>query len=178
MQTKLASLLLSTILIAGSASGAIADDDTLDPDPVLRWVPVAGTGIHYFTSAIMHQERPTATGKIQRSTETIDLSGDMVGRILYQPRSRFDFVAGTLVNTGRQVFSGTVLGSNPVLLYDDEFRFEVNLSTGETVGKVLLVDRIAGPRVKCEIDVVGTGMTAEGNASVAYSGRCRVRVDS
>lgn len=177
MQRTLVSLFLGATLIAGIASGAIADDDKADCDKSFRWVPVTGTAVHYFTGAIVHSERPTAVGKTQRSTESIDLSGDLVGRVLYQPRSRFDFSAGTLVNTGRQVFSGTVLGSKPVLLYDDDFRFEVDLNSGETVGTVLLVDRIAGPRVKCELDIVGTGVTPEGDGIAAYTGRCKVRVD-
>ncbi|MDJ0939332.1 MAG: hypothetical protein QNJ00_06180 [Woeseiaceae bacterium] len=162
------------ILAACLTSTAVADDKK-DCDKDARWVPVSGTGIHYFSTAIVHSERTKPNGKVQRSTETIDLSGDLEGRVLYQPRSRFDFVAGTLVNTGRQVFSGTVLGSKPVLIYDDEFRFEVNLNTGATVGKVFLVDRIAGPRVKCEIEIIGTGFTPEGDGLATYSGRCKVR---
>lgn len=177
MQKPLASLVLSAILILGITPGAPANDDGKDCDGIFRWVPVSGTGIHYFTGAIVHSERATANGRIQRSTESIDLSGDLVGRVLYQPRSRFDFTSGTLVNTGRQVFSGTVLRSKPVLLYDDDFRFEVDLNTGATVGKVFLVDRIAGPRIKCEIDIVGTGFTPEGDGTATYTGRCKVRTD-
>ena len=94
--------------------------------------------------------------------------------MLYHPRSVFDFVNGTLVNTGHQVFSGTILGSAPVLLHDDEFRFDVNLFTGQTEGSVYLVDRIAGPRVRCNLRISGTGMTtSEGDAMVDYTGECR-----
>ena len=138
------------------------------------WIAVSGSGVHDFTTAIVHSSQPTPTGKIERSTETVQLTGDLEGRILYHPVSVFDFVAGTLVNTGHQVFSGTVLGSDPVLLHDDEFRFEVDLNTGATMGEVHLVDRIAGPRVRCHLEVIGTGLTPEGDATFDYEGECRV----
>ncbi len=138
-------------------------------------VSVAGTGVHYFTTAIVHSAEPTDTGKVQRSTETVDLSGDLNGRVLYQPVSVFDFEDGTLVNTGHQVFSGTVLGSEPVLLYDDEFRFDVDLNTGATVGTVFLDERIAGPRIQCNLSITGTGLTADGNSVVAYTGLCKIK---
>lgn len=138
------------------------------------WTAVSGSGVHYFTTAIVHSSQPTPTGKIERSTETVQLTGDLVGRILYHPVSVFDFAAGTLVNTGYQVFSGTALGSDPVLIRDDEFRFEVDLTTGGTVGEVHLVERIAGPRVRCHLEVIGTGLTPEGDATFDYKGKCRV----
>jgi hypothetical protein len=137
------------------------------------WLPVAGSGVHFFTTVIVHSQEPTETGMIQRSTDTVDLTGDLKGRVLYHPTSVFDFVNGTLVNTGEQVFSGTVLGSAPVMIHDDEFRFDVNLNTGETVGEVHFTGRIAGPKVRCHLDVVGTGTTPEGNAKVDYTGRCK-----
>ncbi len=171
MQTRLTTVIATVFLLTGIGQIAVADDC----DKGFRWVPVSGTAIHYFTTAIIHSEDFTDTGKKQRSTDTIDLDGDLVGRVLYQPRSKFDFVAGTLVNTGRQVFSGTVLGSKPVLIYDDEFRFDVNLASGETTGKVFLTDRIAGPRIKCELEIVGTGFTPEGDGLAAYSGHCKIR---
>jgi hypothetical protein len=171
MQTKLTTLIATVFLLTGIAHDAVADDC----DNGFRWVPVSGTAIHYFTTAIIHSEDVSDTGKKQRSTDSIDLDGDLVGRILYQPHSKFDFVAGTLVNTGRQVFSGTVLGSKPVLIYDDEFRFDVNLATGETTGAVFLTDRIAGPRIKCELQIVGTGFTPEGDGLANYSGHCKMR---
>ncbi|HET7746922.1 MAG TPA: hypothetical protein VFM29_06450, partial [Vicinamibacteria bacterium] len=120
-------------------------------------VPVSGTAVHYFASAIVHSREFTPTGVIQRSTETVELQGDLVGRVLYQPTTVIDFVQGTLVNTGHQVFSGTVVGSEPVLLYDDAFRFQVNFNTGEEAGDVHLTDVIAGPKVECHLHVVGTG---------------------
>ncbi len=140
-----------------------------------RWLPVSGTGIHYFTTAMIHSQEATTTGFIQRSTDIVELDGDIKGRVLYHPMSVFDFVAGTLVNTGHQVFSGTVLGSAPAMIYDDEFRFDVNLATGDTIGKIYLMDPVAGPKVQCELDVVGTGYTPEGDATVAYTGRCKLK---
>lgn len=137
--------------------------------------PVAGSGVHFLTTAMVHSLEPTETGLIQRSTETVDLTGDLTGRILYQPTSVIDFTNGTLTNTGRQVFSGTVLGSAPVLLYDDEFRFDVNLITGATVGKVYLTDNIAGPKIRCELEVGGAGKTPEGNIIATYTGFCRIK---
>jgi hypothetical protein len=138
---------------------------------------VAGSGVHYFTTAIVHATETTPTGMIQRSTETVELTGDLTGRILYQPTSVFDFAGGTLVNTGHQVFSGTVLGSAPVLLHDDEFRFEASLVTGAVSGKVYLTDPIAGDKIRCELDVVGSGLDASGNATFNYTGHCRIKTN-
>lgn len=136
---------------------------------------VAGSGVHYFTTAIVHSTEPTSTGMIQRSTDTVELSGDLVGRLLYHPTSVFDFANGTLVNSGSQVFSGTVLGLPPVMLFDDEFRFEIDLNTGATRGEVHLTTSLAGPKVRCHLDVVGTGLTTDGNATFDYTGECRWR---
>jgi hypothetical protein len=138
---------------------------------------VSGTAVHFFTTAIIHSQTSTATGMIQRSTDIIELSGDLKGRVLYHPVSVFDFINGTLVNTGNQVFSGTVLGSAPVLLHDDEFRFVVDLKSGELEsGEVHLSDRIAGPKIRCDLVAVGAGAkTPEGNSIVDYSGTCRFR---
>ena len=187
-------LILATITLAGTLAcaaqaergalrGALPDpkQDAL-PEPVrdvaqgYRWVPVTGTGVHYFTTAIVHDVQPTATGFIQRSTDIVELEGDLKGRVLYHPVSVFDFAAGTLVNTGHQVFSGTVLGSEPVMIHDDQFRFDVNLFTGETTGKIYFSDPIAGPKTQCTLDVVGTGSTPEGDGMVTYSGYCKTRV--
>jgi hypothetical protein len=135
--------------------------------------PVAGTAVHFFTTAMIHSQEPTTAGMIQRSTDIVELSGDLKGRILYHPTSVFDFVNGTLVNTGHQVFSGTVLGTAPVMLHDDEFRFEVNLNGGVEAGEVHLRNHIAGPRIACDLIVSGTGTkTPEGNALVGYTGTC------
>lgn len=145
-----------------------------------RWHKVSGTAIHYFDdmagrNPIVHSETATGTGARLRSTETIDLSGDLEGRVLYQPQTVIEFAECSLVNTGNQVFSGMIEGIGPVLLHDDLFRFEVNTCTGETVGKVYLINSIDGPRVDCLIDIIGTGMSEEGNGLAEYTGQCRLR---
>lgn len=156
--------------VARTASAAAVS--VQNAPPVTR--SVSGTAVHFLSTAMIHSQTPTATGMIQRSTETVELGGDLKGRILYHPTSVFDFTANTLVNTGHQVFSGTVLGSEPVLLYDDEFRFEVDLNTGGLEsGEVHLTDRIAGPKIRCDLVAVGSGsLTPEGNSVVDYSGTC------
>lgn len=160
----------ATLLLAATTiSPTVGADPTQGP----AWFDVSGTGVHYFTSAIVHSTQATGTGFVQRSTDIVELQGDLVGRLLYQPVSVFDLAAGTLVNTGHQVYSGTVLDSAPVLLLDDQFRFEVDLATGATTGKVHLLEHLAGPRIRCELTVSGTGLTPEGDARVAYEGRCR-----
>jgi hypothetical protein len=134
---------------------------------------VSGSAVHFFTTAMIHSQEPTAVGMIQRSTDIVELSGDLKGRVLYHPASVFDFVNGTLVNTGHQVFSGTVLGSAPVLLHDDQFRFDVNLNGGVEAGEVHLKNHLAGPKIACDLIVSGAGTkTPEGNALVDYTGTC------
>ena len=175
---------------AGLACGLVAPTNTIAPavsahaaDEVhdaarARTRSVSGSGVHLFTSVVIHSQTPTPTGMIQRSTDIVELTGDLKGRVLYPPTSVFDFVNGTLVNTGHQVFSGTVLGSEPVMLHDDEFRFEVNLNTGTESGDVHLSDRIAGPKVACDLAIAGTGTkTPEGNPIVDYSGTCTFKYD-
>jgi hypothetical protein len=143
---------------------------------VTTTVPVAGSGVHFLTTALVHSRELTQTGMIQKSTETVDLDGDLKGRVLYHVTSVFDFVGGTLVNTGHQVYSGTIARSAPVMIHDGQFRFEVNLNTGATVGEVHFTDRIAGPKVWCDLVVVGTGAkTAEGNLIADYTGTCTFR---
>ena len=138
----------------------------------VRSVQVAGTGTDLLNGAIVHSKRKTSTGLIQRSTETVELRGDLSGKVLYHVTSTFDFANGTLVNTGDQVFSGTVAGSEPVMIHDGKFRFEVNLKTGAEAGSVYLVDHIAGPRVQCTLQVKGTGKDADANPTFDYAGRC------
>jgi len=138
-----------------------------------HYIKVEGTAIHYFDNVILHNTLFTEVGKITKSTETIDLNGDIIGRILYHPTSTYDFNKGTLVNSGIQVFSGTILDSEPTMIVDNRFRFEVNLSTGETYGKVFLTRRIAGSMVKCELEVTGTGLDERGNALAQYTGHCK-----
>jgi hypothetical protein len=137
-----------------------------------RRVAVSGTGIDFLKDAIVHSKEATATGWLARSTEDVELDGDLHGRVLYHVTTRVDTSKGTLTNTGDQVFSGTVAGSKPVMIHDSKFRFEVNLNTGAESGSVFLIDHIAGPRVRCELNVTGTGKTAEGNPTFRYAGTC------
>jgi len=138
-------------------------------------VSVAGSGMDYLDTAIVHTKVNTPTGMIQKSTETVELSGDLKGRVLYHVTSVFDFVHGTLVNTGDQVYSGTIAGSAPVMIHDDQFRFDVNLVTGQESGHVYLFNHIAGPKVRCQLKVVGTGLNPAGNPTFDYSGECTFR---
>jgi hypothetical protein len=141
-----------------------------------RTVPVSGSAVHFFTTAVVHSEEPTQGGKVQRSTEIIRLTGDLDGYILYHPTSTFDFGSGTLVNTGTQIYSGTIAGSAPVILHDDRFRFTVDLTTGATVGEVHLSRSRDAPHpgtwYACDLEVVGTGMTPAGDAMADYAGTC------
>jgi len=137
---------------------------------------VSGTGVHYFSTQIVHQEEPTDSGMIQRSSDIVRLEGDLEGFVLYHPMGEFDFQAGTLVVTGQQLFSGTVAGSGPVLLHDDRFRFDVDLESGETIGSVHF-GRSAdagedAPWFSCDLIVTGSGTTPEGDAEVEYRGTC------
>jgi hypothetical protein len=142
---------------------------------VTRTVPVTGSGMDHLSTAIVHSQETTPTGKIVKSTEIVELNGDLKGFVLYHVTSVFDFVGGTLVNTGDQVFSGTIAGSAPVMIHDDRFRFQVNLRTGEESGQVYLLNHIAGPKARCRLDVVGTGLTPEGNPTFDYRGTCTFR---
>lgn len=155
---------------AAVASAAAADAKSL------RSFPVSGSAVHYFSTAIVHSREPTGTGRIQRSTDIVELSGDLRGYVLYHPTSVFDVQAETLVNTGTQVFSGTVAGSGPVLLHGDEFRFDVDLATGETTGEVHLRRSEDAPHpghwFECDLEIVGTGQTPEGDNLADYTGSC------
>jgi hypothetical protein len=159
-------------LFLGSSRLLAADPATF-PGP--RVVEVSGSGIDLLNTALVHSKEATATGLIQRSTEIVELTGDLRGKVLYHVTSVFDFVQGTLVNTGDQVYSGTIAGSAPVMIHDDEFRFQVNLVTGAESGQVYLRDHIAGPLVRCTLAVLGTGMNAEGNPTFDYTGQCEFR---
>jgi hypothetical protein len=138
----------------------------------IRSVQVTGTGTDLLNGAIVHSKTQTPTGMIQRSTETVELKGGLNGRILYHVTSTFDSANASLVNTGDQVFSGTVAGSDPVMIHDGSFHFHANLKTGTDTGSVQLVDHIAGPWVKCMLQVIGTGKDADANPTFNYSGRC------
>ena len=140
-----------------------------------RIVHVTGSGFDALNAAIVHSQEPTPTGMVQKSTETIELKGDLTGKVLYHVTSVFDFVNGTLVNTGEEVYSGTIAGSEPVMIHDDQFRFDVNLATGAESGQVYLFNHIAGPKVRCTLHVVGTGLNSDGNPTFDYSGECTFR---
>jgi hypothetical protein len=163
------------LTLAATVSQAAETRLVREPLTAERTVHVSGSGIDLLTTAIVHSKQPTDRGMVQRSTETVELSGDLTGRVLYHVTSDFDFVDGTLVNTGEQVFSGTVGGSDPVLIHDDEFQFRVNLTTGEESGEVYLVHHIAGPKVRCLLQVTGTGLNADGNPTFDYTGECTFR---
>ena len=157
-----------------------AEDGSLIAGPAVppaagRTVQVSGNGFDDLGHAIVHWQLPTPTGTVQQSTEVVELFGDRRGRVLYHVTSVVDLANGTLVNTGRQVFSGTIAGSQPVMLHDDQFRFEVDLVSGSESGRVLLVDHVAGPKVRCALDVAGTGPDAYGNPTFDYSGECTFR---
>jgi len=157
------------------ALGASAVQPVSADTPTTRMVQVAGSGVDLLKGAIVHSKETTPTGMIQRSTETVELYGDMRGRVLYHVTSVFNFVEGTLVNTGNQVYSGTIAGSEPVMIHDDQFRFSVNLNTGAETGAVFLIDHIAGPKVRCTLQVVGTGPNSDGNPTFHYTGECVFR---
>ena len=175
MKTMRAAQILSiaTLLsVALSVCAATTPADRKEGGTAPRTVHVAGSGVDFLNTAMIHSKETTPTGLIQRSTEIVELTGDLTGRVLYHVTSTFDFAAGTLVNAGDQVYSGTIAGSEPVLIHDDQFRFTVNLTTGEETGQVYLFHHIAGPRVRCALDVTGTGMNADGNPTFEYSGDC------
>ena len=84
-----------------------------------RTVQVSGSGVDALNTAIVHRQQPTPTGMIQQSTETVELTGDLKGRVLYHVTSVFDFVHGTLVNTGEmrasKPISGMIMWNRPVV---------------------------------------------------------------
>jgi hypothetical protein len=144
-------------------------------DSKVRSVQVAGSGTDLLNGAIIHSKKDTPTGMIQKSTATVELKGDLIGRVLYQVTSTFDTANNALVNTGDQVFSGTIAGSEPVMIHDGRFSFHENLKTGADTGSVYLFDHIAGSRVQCTLHVVGTGKDAEANPTFDYTGQCDFR---
>jgi hypothetical protein len=146
-----------------------------DAGSKMRSIQVAGSGTDFLNGAIVHSKRETPTGVIQKSTETVELKGDLIGRVLYHVTSTIDFANNTLVNAGDQVFSGTIAGSEPVMIHDGRFSFHANLKTGAETGSVYLVDHIAGPRVQCTLHVVGTGKDANANPTFDYTGQCDFR---
>jgi hypothetical protein len=141
----------------------------------VRSVQVAGSGTDLLSGEIVHSKRQTPNGMVKRSTGIVELKGDLIGRVLYHVTSTYDTTNDTLVNTGDQVFSGTVANSDPVMIHDAKFRFDVNLKTGVEAGYVYLFDHIAGPKVRCTLHVVGTGKDADANPTFDYTGQCDFR---
>lgn len=178
-------LLLSGLSLTGCNENPVSEDAlgttqlVSVSDASAESFEVSGGAIHYFTRAIIHSQEQTETGMIQRSSDYIELNGDLKGYVLYHPVSVFDFAGGTLVNTGTQLFSGTVAGSAPVILYDDTFRFEVDLNSGATTGEVHLRRSKDNPEkggwYECDLVIVGTGMTPEGDGVSEYTGTCTAR---
>jgi hypothetical protein len=181
----------AAILVLGGAALAVCDTAPTTPEressnnPATvaaslagpATVSVSGSAVHFFSTAAVHSQEPTEIGMIQRSTDIVRLTGDLDGYLVFHVTSRFDFASGVLVNTGTQLYSGTIAGSDPVLLHDDRFRFEVDLKTGETLGSVRLGRSNDAPDkgfwYECDLTVVGTGMTTpEGDGMVDYSGEC------
>jgi hypothetical protein len=172
------------VLLAGIGMLTWACDTESPRDPLTAGlsarlpmtIPVSGEAIHFFTTQVTHSESPVDGGIIARTTDIIRLSGDVNGYILYHPTTEIDFSTQTLVNTGVQFFSGTIDGSEPLVLYDETFRFEVDLTTGETLGQVHLGRSQASPHPgrwwECDLEVVGTGMTPEGDGLATYNGSC------
>lgn len=157
-------LLMSSAAVAGSK-----------PQPI----SVSGSGVDLASDAIVHSEQNAPTGLVKRLTEMVRLEGDLNGYVLYQATQQFDDVNKRLIVTGENVFSGTIRGSEPLILRSDESRFEVNLVTGEETGNVHLTRSNDAPDkgswYECALDVVGTGVTPEGNPTFDYSGECTRR---
>lgn len=160
----------AAILLAGMA---LAVQAVAGEAGTIRSVQVSGTGTDLLNSTVVHSKKQTATGFVQHGTEIVELAGDLNGKVLYHVTTVIDTQKGTLTNTGDQVFSGTVKGSEPVMIRDSRFRFEVNLATGAETGSVYLFDHIAGPHVRCQLKVTGTGKAADGNPTFSYTGNCR-----
>jgi hypothetical protein len=157
-------LFLCSVRLAGAPALAA------DPSAGTR---VSGHGVDWESTAIVHSEERTSAGVIRISTATVELDGDLRGWVLYQVTTQIDSAKGTLVNTGQQVYSGTILGSEPVLIRDDRFRFEVDTTSGSEHGTVYLTHRLAGAAVQCTLSVVGTGKRPDGNPTFSYTGECR-----
>jgi hypothetical protein len=179
-------LLLGVPILALGGPDAVTSpeaDMLLKPAPVAtvsaQAIPVSSTGLFLAPGTIVHSEEPTPTGMIQQSTSVVQLAGDINGWVLFHAISDFDFVNGTLVNTGTQIFSGTIAGSDPVLLHDDEFHFDIDLVTGATTGEIFFSRSGDAPHrggwFDCDLDLVGTGVTPEGNLTSVSTGTCTPR---
>ncbi len=149
--------------------------------PSVTWtqtgIPVSGSSVGFLSEAIIHSQESTPTGMIQRATEIVKLSGDLSGYALYYATSEFDFVNGTVVVTGTNFFSGTIAGSDPVILRSDESRFEIDLATGAGLGKIHVTRANDAPDkgswYECDLTVDVTGLSPEGNSISDYTGVCK-----
>src|SRR5271167_661647 len=163
MMQGLQGITARSVFFLATITGTIGSTALADESIAKRTVQVSGTGTDLLNGTIIHSKKPTATGVIQRGTEIVELSGDLNGKILYHVTTVIDNQKGTLINTGDQVFSGTIAGSEPVMIHDGRFSFHASLKTGAETGSVYLFDHIAGPPVQCTLHVVGTGKDAEAN---------------
>jgi hypothetical protein len=140
---------------------------------------VSGSTALLRASEAIHSTAEVEGGLIQRSTIAGRLTGDLDGVILFHATSVIDFTSGTVVNTGTQFFAGSVAGSDPVILHDDRFRFDIDLGTGATTGRVRFARSNDAPHrggwFECDLVVVGTGTSPEGDILSEYSGRCTPR---
>jgi hypothetical protein len=118
--------------------------------------------------------------RIRTQTDTIPganpkVEGGLNGYLLEDTTSTFDFATNTLVNTGPMFFSGTVLGSEPVILNGDH-RFDVDFTTGNTMGEVHLRRSNDAPHkgfwYECDLVAVDAGFTPEGDPISDYTGTC------
>lgn len=172
------SLLVFFILFLTSAATVVFADEheACDDRPGYERIEVSGGGVHDYSTQIVHRSKITGSGKRELTTETIDLWGDLEGRVLYQPYGVTNTNKGTLVNTGNQVFSGTVKGSRPVMLFDDAFRFEVDFFNGTVRGEVYLTQHVSGPKMSCELTIVDDGVReTDGQPLFRYEGHCWVK---
>jgi hypothetical protein len=170
--SALTAALVGTAILTSSAAVADSGQKTTT-------FPISGSGVDIASEAIVHSQQSTPTGMIRVVTEMVRLEGDLSGYVLYQATQEFDFAANTLVVTGENAFSGTIAGSDPVILRSDESRFEVDLATGAETGKVHMTRSKDAPDkgswFDCDLIVVGTGQTAEGDPKFEYSGTCTRR---
>ncbi|HUL18471.1 MAG TPA: hypothetical protein VLV29_04320 [Steroidobacteraceae bacterium] len=153
---------------------AIVHPRALAVGPAQRTIHVTGRGVDRMDGALVHSEQQTPAGLTRISTAVVELEGDLHGRVLYQVTTRIDSARRKLTNTGRQVYSGTIAGSGPVMLYDDSFVFEANLASGSEHGQVHLVRHLGSPAARCELQVSGTGKDAQGNPMFTYEGDCLI----
>lgn len=160
------------VFLLASALSLVSPVLFSDEQSRIRTLHVTGDGTDELNRAVVHSKETTPTGYTERSTTTVELNGDLRGLVLYQVTSVVDLKKNTLVNTGDQVFSGTIAGSEPVMLHDSKFRFDEDLAAGKDEGSVYLLDHIAGPRVRCTLKVKGTGKDMQGNPTFTYTGEC------